>query len=151
MDIVTREPQTDLERRLIAENLILEGTTRELSAQVAPELGYEGVFFDYVGQKEVNAHKGNPDYLLTRCMGGIGVFDLDSLGSGFVFGQVEGRIQDFFEEQYGDRFIAMVIREATIKYDKFDVPILLPKTDIGLDLFTGIAVVNMAGHVFYEK
>jgi hypothetical protein len=99
----------------------------------------------------VNAHKKNPNYLITRSMGGLGVFDLDSIGSGFVLGEVEGRIQDFFEEQYGDRFIAMVIREQTIRYDKFDVPILLPKKDLGLDLFTGIATVNMVGHAFYEK
>jgi len=146
-----REPATELEGRLVTEDIILVGEATELSEDVKKILGYSGVVaFDYTVQKAVLANSEDPTSLHQKHLSNIGYFNPDLKPDTYFMASVTQMAQLQFEKQYGDRLIGIIIKDMEPKYVPFEVPIQLPKKSLTLDTCAGMVTAQVSGHAFYK-
>ncbi|MHC4269662.1 MAG: hypothetical protein ACYSTS_14500 [Planctomycetota bacterium] len=146
-----REPATELEERLVTDDIVIVGEARELSEDVKRSLGYSGVVaFNYTVQKAVFANSKDPTDLHQRHLSVIGHFNPDLRPDTYFVTGVTSRLQWQFEKQYGDSLIGIIIKNMEPTYVPFEVPIQLPKQDINLDICAGVDTAQVSGHTFYK-
>jgi len=146
-----REPATELERKLVTEDIILVGEATELSEDIKKILGYSGVVeFDYTVQKAVLANSEDPTNLHQKHLSIIGHFNPDLKPDTYFMIGVTQRVQWQFDKQYGDRLTGIIIKEMEPTYAPFEVPIQLPEKNITLDTCAGVVTAQVSGHAFYK-
>ena len=145
-----RKP-TELEERLIAEDIILLGEASELSEDVKKILGYSGVVaFDYTIQKAVFADSKDPTHLHQNHLSVIGHFNPDLKPDTYFETGVTSRLQWQFDKQFGDSLTGIIFKDMEPTYVPFEVPIQLPEKVSTLDICTGMETAQVSGHAFYK-
>ena len=146
-----REPATELEERLITDDIVVIGETTELSEDVKTILGYSGIVaFDYTVQKAVFADSEDPTHLHQNHLSVIGHYNPNLKPDTYFGTGVTSRLEWQFAKQYGDRLIGIIIKDMEPTYLPFEVPIQLPEKVSTLDICAGMETAQVSGHAFYK-
>jgi len=146
-----RKPVTELEGRLVTDDIVVLEEVIELPEDVKETLGYFGVVaFKFTVQKAVLANSEDPTNLHQRHLSIVGHFNPNVKPDTYFVTGTTQRIQTLFEKQYGDRLIGIIIKDMDPTYTPFEIPIQLPEQVSTLDLCVGMDTAQVSGHAFYK-
>ena len=173
-----RQPETELEQRLVSTDAILSGETIELSEEEKGTLScYYVIEFNYIVTRPLVAKSRKPSDVFL-IIGNDGdrsriPINLKVKNERYFSRATQSNVTDRIIAAYGDGLKAIVFKEIKPEINQFDVPIRLankrsydtkgePRTISGvlrsfspswtrLNICTGTATANVSGHAFYRK